>query len=485
MIKSLVTNLRKQNDQIPIIVNDSLEEDALAAEKYGTEDIGNSDSLPKQINGMLQSSINSSPSDLQTRSPNGSSEIENGHVVEEYVTVGNAPHDFQGVDCGCCRYGGQTCRYIVGNTMAFLSGILFTINNFVIKACRLSFGEIIAVRSIIQIPLMTAIVLIQGHRLLPSTTYQRVMLCLIGLFGSLTMFTSFACVKFMPVADAITLMFTTPLFTMILAALFLRQRLSVLKVLSASILMAGIVLVAKPSFLFPENTIGARNGSWQMVPAPIDWRHEYQKGIFFLFDLKTPLPPGHDPADYYFVGALIALSCAIFGAAMFIVAAKLGDEVPTNVRLLYIGISSFVVAGLAEFVDDRDRIFTSNIINITAYEWGVYIGLACNGLLGFYLEFRSLTMVSPTIVSTLRTTEIVVAFVGQVLITLVVPNLIDVLGASFVFIAALVLIFESRIYEGVSKICSNRCCRPLVTATESLTGATEGIVFAQDVRHQA
>ena len=46
--------------------------------------------------------------------------------------------------------------------MAFLSGILFTINNFIIKAARLSFGEIIAVRSMIQVPLMIAIVLIQG-----------------------------------------------------------------------------------------------------------------------------------------------------------------------------------------------------------------------------------------------------------------------------------------------------------------------------------
>ena len=40
------------------------------------------------------------------------------------------------------------------------------------------------------------------------------------------------------------------------------------------------------------------------------------------------MPPGYDAYDYYFVGALIALSCAIFAAAMFIVTAKV-NVVPT------------------------------------------------------------------------------------------------------------------------------------------------------------
>ena len=35
----------------------------------------------------------------------------------------------------------------------------------------------------------------------------------------------------------------------------------------------------------------------------------------------APVLEGYDPADYYFVGALIALSCAIFSAANNIVIA--------------------------------------------------------------------------------------------------------------------------------------------------------------------
>ena len=56
----------------------------------------------------------------------------------------------------------KIARYIVGNIIAFLSGLFFTANNFVIKGARLSFGEVLAVRSIIQIPLMAFLLLFRG-----------------------------------------------------------------------------------------------------------------------------------------------------------------------------------------------------------------------------------------------------------------------------------------------------------------------------------
>ena len=46
--------------------------------------------------------------------------------------------------------------------MAFASGLFFTANSFVIKGTGLSFGEINAVRSIIQTLLMTFINLANG-----------------------------------------------------------------------------------------------------------------------------------------------------------------------------------------------------------------------------------------------------------------------------------------------------------------------------------
>ena len=58
---------------------------------------------------------------------------------------------------------------------------------------------------------------------------------------------------------------------------------------------------------------------------------------------------------------------------------QLGNGVSTSVQLLWMGIVAILVAGLSEFVDDNDRFFTPNIGEITAFEWGICIGIAFIG----------------------------------------------------------------------------------------------------------
>jgi len=498
MVHSTFSVRIKQQDQIPILVNDSLEENIIASEIVQIEEPSKLSELRNQEHGNIpyanESTIpnqNIEPTNVNqnfitvidsSNLSNGfhSSNIRNGDAFEAYETLGIGTDNLEGVDCECCRFGGRITRIICGNTMAFLSGLFFTANNFIIKAARLSFGEVLAVRSIIQIPLMSLIILMKGDSFWPSSAYQRIMLCMVGLFGSLTMLTSFACVKFMPVPDAITLIFTAPLFTMVLAAIFMKEKVTIVKVVSGMVLMAGIALITKPSFLFPDNDNGILKSTWTKANDSTDWRKEYAKGIFFLFNLKTPIPPEHDPEDYYFIGALVALSSAIFGGAIIVTTSKIGNEVSTTLQLLYIAIFAFLVAGFVEFLDEKDRFFTPDIVKITAYEWGLYIGISCSGMLGFLFEFKSCQMVPPGTVATLRTTEIVVAFVAQVLFTHIVPEFIDILGAAFVFIAAIALVFEKNIYEGISKVFYCDCCKREPSSQERLIEETNEVIVSQN-----
>ena len=55
-------------------------------------------------------------------------------------------------------------QMIAGNVMAFASGLFFTVNNFIIKEEKLSFGEILAVRSTLQVPLMSCIIVGGGRK---------------------------------------------------------------------------------------------------------------------------------------------------------------------------------------------------------------------------------------------------------------------------------------------------------------------------------
>ena len=59
-----------------------------------------------------------------------------------------------------------------------------------------------------------------------------------------------SCVTFMPLGDAMTLLFTAPLSTMIAAAIFLGHRLRLYRIFNVILLVSGAVLVIRPPFIF-------------------------------------------------------------------------------------------------------------------------------------------------------------------------------------------------------------------------------------------
>ena len=58
----------------------------------------------------------------------------------------------------------------------------------------------------------------------------------------------------LPLGDAITIIYSGPVFTMILSTICFKTRLGLFKVFLACLLVSGIVLVAKPSSIFPDGT---------------------------------------------------------------------------------------------------------------------------------------------------------------------------------------------------------------------------------------
>ena len=74
-----------------------------------------------------------------------------------------------------------------------------------------------------------------------------------GICAGLTLCCAFLAVtSSLPLGDALTLVASQPLFTMVLSALFLGHRLRLYKLTFAFILITGIVLVIQPPALFPN-----------------------------------------------------------------------------------------------------------------------------------------------------------------------------------------------------------------------------------------
>ena len=58
---------------------------------------------------------------------------------------------------------------------------------------------------------------------------------------------------------------------------------------------------------------------------------------------------------------------------------QLGDEVTTAAKLLYVGVFGFIMSGIVPFLDETDRFFSSNIIDISVLEWVYHVGISISG----------------------------------------------------------------------------------------------------------
>ena len=59
--------------------------------------------------------------------------------------------------------------------------------------------------------------------------------------------------KIFILGDAMTIIYTAPIFTMVFSLIFLRIRQGIWKIFFALILMIGVILVIRPPFLFPHH----------------------------------------------------------------------------------------------------------------------------------------------------------------------------------------------------------------------------------------
>ena len=74
-----------------------------------------------------------------------------------------------------------------------------------------------------------------------------------ALFGALRLYFNFACLQYLPLGDALTIIFTEPLFTVILSFLLLKTSIGFIKFILCIGLLTGMMLSIQPPFIFNAN----------------------------------------------------------------------------------------------------------------------------------------------------------------------------------------------------------------------------------------
>ncbi|TNN03852.1 hypothetical protein fugu_000881 [Takifugu bimaculatus] len=159
-----------------------------------------------------------------------------------------------GVDITCAQKP-KRCPGL-GLFYAFLSSVFFTVIALLVKTIQgVHAIEISAIRCFFQMLFVVPLLIYKKTGFLGPRD-KRKYLVLRGFIGSNAMILLYYAVQQMPLADATVIMFSNPVFTSLLAWIFLKERCTILDCVFTVFTLTGVILIARPPFIFGEHLLG-------------------------------------------------------------------------------------------------------------------------------------------------------------------------------------------------------------------------------------
>ena len=169
--------------------------------------------------------------------------------------------------------------------------------------------------------------------------------------------------------------------------------------------------------------------------------------IFFfkLFQESSNLDPNH-----YYLGVAAGFGAAIFAACM-VVAVNHMKQINHNVLVFYSGLGGLIGTGVLLLCDEKSKIF----YHFSEVNWTHLMVIVIMGMIALWISMISYQMVSPTVVSILKSQEIVFAFIIQSVVENTFPSHLTIIGALLVFLSGIIIPMEEqflkRLPENVRK----------------------------------
>ncbi|XP_069011676.1 solute carrier family 35 member G1 [Embiotoca jacksoni] len=276
----------------------------------------------------------------------------------------------------------------LGLFYAFLSTVFFSIIALLVKTIQgVHAIEISAIRCFFQM-LFVAPLLIYHKTGFLGPRDQRIYLVLRGFIGSNAMILLFYAVQQMPLADATVIMFSNPVFTSLLAWVFLKEKCTIWDCVFTVFTLTGVILIARPRFLFGEHVRGIE-GNY----------------------------------DNHIKGTIAAFAGAVGAACTFVILRKMGKSVHYYLSVWYYAVIGFI-----------ESIITVSVLG----EWKIpYCGrdrwllmlIAVLGIAGQTFLTKALQLEKAGPVALMRTVDVVLAFLFQFLFFNRAPTLWSLGGA--------------------------------------------------------
>ncbi|XP_028393490.1 solute carrier family 35 member G1-like [Dendronephthya gigantea] len=268
-------------------------------------------------------------------------------------------------------------------------------------------------RSLIQLLFTVPMMIFHSANPLPNRENYRATLLLVlrGIAGSSALCFQFYALQTMPLSDATVIIFSSPIFTGILAYCFLSERWSKLDAISGLLCFLGVVMIAQPGSSVASN-----------------------------FESKQ-----------HFISCIVALSGAVLTSISIITLKKL-QSVHYVISSFYLALVGVIGTGLVCTIPD---VFRHIICGHQFYI--VLIGLCAVG--GQCLLCKSLCTEKASTVALVRTFDIVLAFVFQMIFLNHQPNVYSVIGAILVSACNIVILSTAR-SPSETPDDTTTCCSP-------------------------
>ncbi|XP_076821525.1 solute carrier family 35 member G1-like [Clavelina lepadiformis] len=148
-----------------------------------------------------------------------------------------------------------------GYICAFSSCVFFATGSMFVKlsAGSLTSVQVVMIRCFVQLAVCLVVITQKRLELWKFANTTRALLVVRGTCGGVALVFYFYAFQNMPLGNASAIIFSSPIYTIILARIFLKEKIGALEFIVLICGLIGVVLIARPSFIFPNETIATNN----------------------------------------------------------------------------------------------------------------------------------------------------------------------------------------------------------------------------------
>ncbi|XP_036396965.1 solute carrier family 35 member G1 isoform X2 [Megalops cyprinoides] len=262
----------------------------------------------------------------------------------------------------------------LGLVYALLASVFFSIVALLVKKIDgIHAVEISAIRCFFQMVfVLPAMIYYKTGFLGPKS--KRIYLFLRGFLGSNAMILLYYAVQQMPLADATVIVFSNPVFTAVLAWIFLKEKCTIWDFVFTIFTLTGVILIARPPFLFGSRVSGIEG--------------DYQNHI---------------------KGTIAAFMGAVGAACTFVVLRKMGKSVHYYLSVWYYAVIGFIECIITMFVIDEWT------VPYCGWDRWILMLIGVLGIAGQTFLTKALQLEKAGPVALMRTMDVVLAFIFQFL----------------------------------------------------------------------